>query len=81
MSAAAWIVLLVAVSRLAELAWSSHNARRLMARGGVEVGADHYQYFVLLHLAWLAVVLFVTPPEQTPIWPLVAVLVMLQLAR
>lgn len=81
MSAAEAIVLLIAASRLAELGWSARNTRRLMADGGVEIGAGHYQYFVLLHIAWLAMVLFATPPERAPIWPLVAVLVLLQVAR
>lgn len=43
----------VTAQRLGELALARHNTRRLMARGGVEAGADHYPLLVALHGAWL----------------------------
>jgi len=40
--------------RLAELAWSARNARRLRALGGVEAGAGHYPVMVAVHAGFLA---------------------------
>ena len=45
---------LVTLERLIELALSRRNTRRLMARGAVESGAEHYPVLVGLHAAWLA---------------------------
>jgi methyltransferase len=43
----------VAVLRLAELQVAARNRRRLLARGGIEVGAGHYPWMVAQHTAWL----------------------------
>jgi methyltransferase len=48
-----FLVLLVAVQRLAELRLSSRNARRLLARGGVEAGRGHMPLLVALHVGFL----------------------------
>jgi len=53
------LVLLIVVERLAELALSARNARRLRARGGVEHGAGHYPVMVALHT-----VLFAAAPAE-----------------
>jgi methyltransferase len=45
---------LVTAERLAELALARRNTRRLLERGGVETGAEHYPIIVGLHAAWLA---------------------------
>jgi methyltransferase len=45
---------LLAVERAMELALSTRNARRLLARGGVEVGRGHYRPMVLFHALFLA---------------------------
>lgn len=55
------IVAAVALQRLAELAWAQRNTRRLIARGGHEVGAAHYPLIVALHLSWLASILIFLP--------------------
>jgi methyltransferase len=47
------LLLLVAAERVLELAVSSRNARRALARGGVETGRGHYGAMVILHLAFL----------------------------
>ena len=39
--------------RLGELALSRYNTKRLLARGAIEVGADHYPLVVAVHAAWL----------------------------
>ncbi len=54
MTLAAAILALVTGQRLAEAAWARANARRLLARGAVEIGAGHYWPLIGLHAAWLA---------------------------
>lgn len=53
MSAAIVILALVTAQRLGELALAQRNTRRLLARGGVETGAEHYPLIVGLHAAWV----------------------------
>ena len=75
------VTLLVALQRLAELGYARRNARRLLAAGGVEHGADHYPLFVLLHGTWL-VALFVLVPAAAPVdWGLLGLYGLLQLGR
>ncbi len=75
------IVLLVALQRLVELSIVKRNTARLLAEGGREIGAAHYPLFILLHTAWL-VCLFALVPADAPIyWPLIGLLVLLQLGR
>lgn len=76
-----WILGLVAVQRLAELALSARNTRRLLQRGGREVGRAHYPLFVWLHASWLAAIAVTTPVDITPRWGLVAVFFILQMLR
>jgi methyltransferase len=47
------LVGVVAAQRLLELALSARHRRALLARGGVEHGADHYRWMVLLHATFL----------------------------
>jgi methyltransferase len=80
--AVAWAVLAVmALQRLGELVLSQRNIKILKARGAVESGAGHYLFIVALHVVWLISVL-VFLPHPTPVyWPLVALLIVLQLMR
>jgi len=48
------LVALVATERVVELGLSRRNVRRLLRLGGVEAGAGHYPWMVLLHAAFLA---------------------------
>jgi methyltransferase len=74
-----WIVLaLVALQRVAELVLSARNTRRLLARGGIEVGAVQYPFIVLLHAAWLASMAGLIPPSTPPNWWLLGVYVLMQ---
>lgn len=50
--ALAWLALLLA-ERGAELVLSARNARRLLSRGGREVGRGHYPVMVAFHAAFL----------------------------
>ena len=47
------LVTVVAAQRLGELVLSARHQRLLLARGGVEVGAAHYPWMVLLHATFL----------------------------
>ncbi|MEC4591275.1 isoprenylcysteine carboxylmethyltransferase family protein [Nitrospirillum amazonense] len=75
------VVLLLAVQRLAELRVANRNTRRLLAQGGREVGRAHYPLFIVLHSAWLAALFFLIPADAPVVWPLVALLVLLQVGR
>jgi methyltransferase len=74
------ILALVTVQRLAELWLSNRNTRRLLDHGAVEVGQGHYPLLIAVHVAWLAA-LWWWAPGQPINWPLMAVFVLLQLAR
>ncbi|HLI67614.1 MAG TPA: isoprenylcysteine carboxylmethyltransferase family protein [Caulobacteraceae bacterium] len=76
-----WILAFVAAQRLGELGLASANTRRLLARGGREVGRDHYWMLIVLHASWLVAIALTTPIQRAPIWPLVAIFVLLQAAR
>jgi methyltransferase len=52
-SLASIILALVTLQRLGELALARHNTKKLLARGAIEVGADHYPLLVSVHAAWL----------------------------
>ena len=81
MSALYALVGFIAALRLAELAWSARNTRRLRARGAVEAGAAHYPLFVALHAGWLlAMVFFIDPRAPANPW-LLGVFGVLQGAR
>jgi methyltransferase len=70
----------VTLQRLAELALSQRNTKRLLARGAYEVAPDHYPFLVLLHASWLAVLWIFGPGPPIHLVPLV-LFVILQLGR
>jgi methyltransferase len=72
------IVGVVAAQRLAELAWSRRNERRLRDAGAIEIGRSHYPLLVLLHAGWLAALLLLVPAETVPDPILIGVYVGLQ---
>jgi methyltransferase len=61
------IVAFVALQRLAELVWSRRNTARLVAEGGIEVGAGHYPLIVALHAAWFIALVMVAAQDDAPI--------------
>ncbi|MEO1224351.1 MAG: isoprenylcysteine carboxylmethyltransferase family protein [Pseudomonadota bacterium] len=75
------LLLLVALQRVAELAYARRNERRLRQRGGVEVGAAHYPLFILLHGSWLIVLALAVPWDVPVSWPLIAAFLVLQAGR
>ncbi|MCZ6523537.1 MAG: isoprenylcysteine carboxylmethyltransferase family protein [Alphaproteobacteria bacterium] len=81
MSALYVILALVACQRLAELVHARRNTRRLLARGGVEVGAGHYPLMVALHAGWLLAMALLIAPKTPLSVPLLTLYGLLQLAR
>jgi methyltransferase len=77
----AWLLGLVAIQRLLELAWARRNTRRLLAEGAREVGAAHYPLFLVLHASWLAAIAVTVPWTRTPNVVLVALFLLLQAMR
>src|SRR5579863_973389 len=75
------VLALVVLQRIAELDYSARNTRRLLARGGVEMAAYQYPFFVLLHGAWLASMALYIPPATPPNWSLLALYVLVQPLR
>jgi methyltransferase len=53
MSFAAIILALVTLQRIGELALARYNTGKLLARGAIEIGANHYPLVVSVHAAWL----------------------------
>ena len=51
----------VTLQRLVELPIAQTNMRRLIAKGGHEVGANHYPYIVVLHACWLVALWWMAP--------------------
>ncbi len=74
------VLALVTLQRLAELLLARRNAGRLLARGGVEIGAGHYPFIVSLHAAWL-IGLWIMAWDRpvAPFW--MGLFVLLQLLR
>lgn len=48
-----WIIAFTVIERLVELIVSQRNAAWSFARGGREIGADHYKWMVMLHTSYL----------------------------
>jgi methyltransferase len=76
-----WILALVALQRGGELLLAGANTRRLLARGGREVGREHYWLFIVLHATWLVAIAATTPIDRAPNWWLIAAFALLQTGR
>lgn len=76
-----WVIALVGVQRLAELVHARRNTARLLARGGIETGRGHYPLIVLIHAAWLTSMVVLIPAETAPVWSLLGIYAVLQIAR
>ena len=75
------IIGVVAAQRLGELVYARNNERRLIARGGHEIGRRHYPLFILLHGAWLLAMLVMISPTHKPHWSVIGIMAGLQLLR
>jgi methyltransferase len=80
MSAAYLILALVTLQRLGELVLARRNTRLLLANGAHEASPGHYPLIVAVHGLWL-IALWLLAPGQPVVWPLIALFVLLQLAR
>ena len=76
-----WVLVYIAVQRLGELVHANRNTRRLLSEGGQEHGADHYQYFVFLHSAWIAIIALLVDPQHAIHPAMLALFVGTQLLR
>jgi methyltransferase len=76
-----WLIALVALQRIIELAISRRNTARLLQVGGQEFGAGHYPLIVILHVAWLATLWLVVDAAAPVSLPWLGIYLLLQLAR
>jgi methyltransferase len=60
---------------------SARNTRRLLASGAREAGRDYYPVVATTHLAWIAAMAFLIPPDAPVIGWLIALFLALQVAR
>ena len=75
------IIALVILQRAGELVLANRNTQRLKAQGAVEIGAGHYRFIVLLHMAWLMAVLWLIPAPVVIYWGWILVFLLLQALR
>jgi methyltransferase len=80
MTAAAAILALVTLQRLAELVLAKRNTDALIAEGAHEAAPGHYPLIVAVHALWLAALWWLAPGRPI-LWPLIGLFVLLQLAR
>ena len=81
MNTATIVVFLVALERLAEVAWAAHNTKALLAKGGYEAGRAHYPLFILLHAGWLAAILWAASAGLVINWVALAIFAAMQPLR
>ncbi len=75
------IIALVILQRAGELVLANRNTQKLKAKGAVEIGAGHYRFIVLLHMAWLMAVLWLIPTPVVIHWGWILVFLALQALR
>ncbi|MGH6853938.1 MAG: isoprenylcysteine carboxyl methyltransferase family protein [Aestuariivirga sp.] len=74
------ILSLVTLQRLIELWIAQRNTKRLVARGGFEVGSGHYPLIVALHGIWLAGLWYLALKLEVS-WPWIFVYLVLEAGR
>ena len=72
---------LVLLQRLTELWIARRNTNRLLDEGAVEHGHEHYPFLIMLHGAWLAALVYFTPPGAAVNYAWLAVYLLRQVAR
>lgn len=74
------ILLFVTAERVAELALSRRNTKRLLAQGAREHAGGHYPLIVVLHASWLLALWWLAPARSVDgFW--LALFLLLELAR
>jgi methyltransferase len=74
------VLAFVTLQRLAELALSQRNTRKLLERGAYEVAPEHYPFLVSLHALWLVTLWLLGPGPPIEVIPLI-LFGLLQLGR
>lgn len=74
------LIVLVVIERLVELALTKRNARRLRQRGGHEVGEEHFPLMAAMHTALLVAAPLEVFWFDRPLWPPLAVAMLILLA-
>lgn len=75
------VAVLILIQRGLEDLHSARNTRRLLKEGGFETGRAYYPVVAVAHLAWVAAIFLLIPPEAEIIWPLLGLYVALQVPR
>jgi len=57
----------VVLARFVALYISWRNTRRLLARGGYEVGRKHYPLIVVIHVTWILALALLVPTDTPPL--------------
>jgi methyltransferase len=73
--------LLLLVQRGLEELHSQRNTRRLLRQGAHEAGAEFYPVVATTHLAWIAALAFLVPPDAPIRWPALVAFLALQPVR
>lgn len=71
------VLAILAAERLIELRIARRNFKELLSRGGIEIGAEHYPWIVILHLTFfasLAIEELIRQPMLPVSWPIFGVL-------
>jgi methyltransferase len=79
-TAAILILAFVTLQRLAELWLAERNRKRLLAKGAVEYGANHYPLIVVVHGLWLAALWWSATGRPVDL-PLILLFLLLQAGR
>ena len=61
--------------------YSAKNTKALLSAGGQEAGSAFYPVVAATHLAWIASLFFLMPPDAIILWPLIAYYLVLQIVR
>ena len=73
--------ILVLAQRGLEELYSARNTKALLAAGGREEASAYYPVVAATHLAWIASLFFLIPPDAIVVWPLIAYYLVLQILR
>ena len=73
--------ILVLAQRGLEELYSARNTRDLLAVDGREAARAIYPVVAATHLAWIASLFFLIPPDAIVVWPLIAYYLVLQIVR
>jgi len=73
--------LLILLQRGLEELYSQYNTRRLLRSGALEAGREYYPVVAATHLGWIASLALLVPPQASVTAPLLALFLVLQLAR